>query len=154
MVRTVGHLILEDDQILRSGTNDGVNGIPGCLQRLGNRIKLRGSYATAHACNNLAFEDWSRVAQWSGYIGQRIAGFLCRQEPCCFADGLHDEGNGAVSCVAVDNRQRDAFAGIVDSNDHEVAGKTLPGNKRSLITNLVMVGARTDLWTMGYTTAS
>ncbi len=98
--------------------------------------------AAANHDNGAEVSDLGRFPQRAHYVEQGIAGRPHVQQSGCLAHALDDDGDRARDRVRRGDRQRDAFARLVNSDDHKLPRLSLAGNTGSLDFKPLYIGRR------------
>ncbi len=130
-VGALSHQVFHDDEIARAAGKDAYHTVAGCLESLndgehrGHAHTAAGTYHCAEAGNVGGF------AQRAYHIFDDIAHGKVAQLAARNAHALGHQHDGALLAVGFGNGERYAFAMLVDTYYHKVAGLAAPGYQRS-----------------------
>ena len=100
-----------------------------------------GAYAAADE-DDVAGVGWDvgGFSEGADDVGEEVAGGFLAEEGGGGADGLDDEGDGAVGAGGAGDGEGDAFAGVVGTDDNELAGAGVLDNMGGLDDKAADVG--------------
>jgi hypothetical protein len=81
------------------------------------------------------------MAEWADHIEDRVSCFEAVEEGCGFANGLHDDGDGAGGRIGAFDGERDALAILTDAQNDELSGPLFARNARRLNFELAHIEA-------------
>ena len=124
------HFFFQDNQGLGPGADDGGYPVAGFLEGFRNGIDDAHPYPAADTDDMAVVFYFRRVAKRSLDILNVIADIQRRHQRRRLAHNLKNDGDGSLLPIRINDGQRDPLPLLVDLEDHELAGLTLPGNLR------------------------
>jgi hypothetical protein len=113
-------LILEEQQVLVAGADDGHDLVAGLVVPLGDVMHGRDARAAAHADDRTHLVDFCSLAQGAAQVQDVVSLLQLFEHGRGLAEDEVDDGDGALVPVGVGDGQGDAFALGVHAQDDEV----------------------------------
>src|SRR5208283_2814931 len=110
--------------------NDCDHAIADPLHGRCGRIGHRRAHASADHDHGAEFLNLRRLAQWADHVEDAVAGFQRIEQVGGLVDGLHHDVDRTLFWVGLLDGERNALAGFVDTDDHELPGPLLFGDAR------------------------
>ncbi len=125
-------LILQNHNVLVLEADDRVDLRAAVVELLEHGIGDGAADAAADHADLLLALGLGRTAERADEVLNELALLLVTELLGGRADGLHNDGNGALLAVVVMDRDGDAFAVFIDAQDDELAGLGLLCHHRRL----------------------
>ena len=126
------HLVLEDDEILGTGSQNHDDTVACLVHSLHNGKKWSNADTTAATNHGAILLNVGSVTERTDNIGQLITHLQRIDTGRAGSNGLNHEGDGTLLGVSISNGKRNSFAFLIETDNDEMSGFATLGNQRSL----------------------
>ena len=126
------HLVLKDHDVLGTETGDHIDLDAGFKEALAHGVADGAADAAADDADALLSADLGGLAHGTDKVGEAVARLHELEHTGRLTDGLHHDGDGARFAVVIRDRQRNALAVLVQTQNDELTGQALLGDQRGL----------------------